>query len=496
MKYIMSLDQGTTSSRCIIFNDRAEIISSDFVEFRQIYPDDGVTGWVEHDPEEILSSQMQAAKSALSISGISPSDISAIGLTNQRETVVVWDKNTGKPLYNAIVWQCRRTAEHCDQLKADGFSETIKSKTGLLIDAYFSATKLKWILDNVPGVRDAAENGTALFGTIDTWLIWHLTHGAVHTTDYSNASRTMLFNIHTLQWDDDLLKLFNIPRQMLPEAKPSSHIFGHTDIFGVDIPIAGVAGDQQAALFGQACFHPGDIKNTYGTGCFILMNTGEVPAVLTNNLLTTIAWGLDGKVEYAVEGSVFIAGAVIGWLRDGLGLISSAAETQAVAESISSNEGVYFVPAFVGLGAPYWDPYARGQISGLTRASTKAHIVRAALEGIAYQSSDVITAMQSESNIEIKTIKVDGGASRNNFLMQFQADILGVEVRRPKVTESSAWGAACLAGLAAGVFSDRESIEKNIEYQTFEPRISREMAAEQLAGWKKAVERARGSGEW
>ncbi|MDR1537014.1 MAG: glycerol kinase GlpK [Clostridiales bacterium] len=484
---LMALDQGTTSSRCVIFDKGSNIISSAHVEFKQIFPKDG---WVEHDACEILSSSLEAANRALAEANLDAKDISALGLTNQRETAIVWDKRTGRPLYNAVVWQCRRTSGYCDQLKAEKYDAVIKGKTGLVIDAYFSATKLKWILDFVPGARELAEEGHALFGTVDSWLIWNLTGGKVHATDYTNASRTMLFNIHTLEWDQELLEKFAIPHKMLPKVYPSSRIFGVTDAFGCEIPIAGAAGDQQAALFGQCCFEPGAIKNTYGTGCFILMNTGESPAISSSSLLTTIAWGAFGKVEYAVEGSVFIAGAVVSWMRDELGLIREASETESFARSVPDTCGVYLVPAFVGLGAPHWDQHARGVISGLTRAASKSHIIRAALESIAYQSYDVIKAMEAEADIKASIIKVDGGASANDFLMQFQADILNMRVSRPTVTESSALGAAYLAGLAAGVYSGKEDIMKNMTNPlVFSPQMAQDEADRLLDGWNKAVSR-------
>jgi len=486
----MALDQGTTSSRAIIFDENGTIKGVTNREFTQIYPK---PGWVEHDPMEIWGSQIGVAREVLSKSGLSPSDIAAIGITNQRETTIVWDKNTGKPVYNAIVWQCRRTAPICDELKAKGLTETIREKTGLVIDAYFSGTKIKWILDNVEGAREKAEKGELLFGNVDTWLIWNLTGGKVHVTDYSNASRTMLFNIHTLDWDDDILAELNIPRAMLPKVMPSSHVYGYTtsEVFGGEVPIAGDAGDQQAALFGQACYSPGMAKNTYGTGCFMLMNTGEKAVKSESGLLTTIAWGVNGKVEYALEGSIFIAGAVVQWLRDELRILDNAAQSEELATKVQDNNGVYLVPAFVGLGAPYWDMYARGTIVGLTRGAKREHIVRAALESICYQTRDVLEAMQKDSGITLKNLKVDGGAVANNFLMQFQSDILGVPVDRPKVIETTALGAAYLAGLAVGYWKDKDDIASKWQIdRTFQPEMDSENREKLYKGWKKAVERA------
>ncbi len=491
-QYLMAFDQGTTSSRCILFNEKSEIISVAQKEFTQIYPK---AGWVEHDPMEIWSSQVGVAAEAMARIGAKASDISAIGITNQRETTVVWEKSTGKPVYNAIVWQCRRTSEYCDELKASGFDKAIKEKTGLVVDAYFSGTKVRWILENVPGAREKAENGELLFGTIDTWLIWNLTKGKVHVTDYSNASRTLLFNIHTLEWDKEILEKLNIPESMLPEVRPSSYHYGDAciDMFNGTIPIAGIAGDQQAALFGQCCFEEGMVKNTYGTGCFILMNTGEKAVESKNGLLTTIAWGLDGKVEYALEGSVFIAGAAIQWLRDGLRLIDNAAFTEAYANKVEDSNGVYVVPAFVGLGAPYWDQYARGAILGLTRGVEKEHFIRATVESLAYQSNDVIKAMKVDAGVDIKQIRVDGGACANNFLMQFQADILDVEVIRPSIIESTALGAVYLAGLAVGYFKDKEEIAKNASVdRIFTPNMDKEKREKLIAGWNEAVKRTFG----
>lgn len=490
-KYIMALDQGTTSSRAILFNKNAEIIQVAQKEFKQIYPK---PGWVEHDPMEIWGSQMGVAREVLETAGVRPQEIAAIGITNQRETTVVWDKNTGKPIYNAIVWQCRRTAPICDELKKRGLEEYIKDNTGLVIDAYFSGTKIKWILDNVEGAREKAENGELLFGNIDTWLLWNLTRGKVHVTDYSNASRTMLFNIKDLCWDEKILKELDIPISMLPQARPSSEVYGVTDektFGGAEIPIAGIAGDQQAALFGQACYGEGMAKNTYGTGCFMLMNTGEVAVPSKNGLLTTIAWGIDGKVNYALEGSIFIAGALIQWLRDELRLISDSADSEYFASKVENTNGVYIVPAFVGLGAPYWDMYARGTIVGLTRGANRNHIIRAALEAIAYQTKDVLQAMEEDSGITLKELKVDGGAVANNFLMQFQSDILGVPVHRPKVIETTALGASYLAGLAVDFWKDTEEISTkwNVD-RVFNPEMNEEDREKIYRGWKKAVNRS------
>ncbi|WP_416197774.1 MAG: glycerol kinase GlpK [Sporanaerobacter sp.] len=490
-KYIMALDQGTTSSRAILFNKNAEIIQVAQKEFKQIYPK---PGWVEHDPMEIWGSQMGVAREVLETAGVRPQEIAAIGITNQRETTVVWDKNTGKPIYNAIVWQCRRTAPICDELKKRGLEEYIKDNTGLVIDAYFSGTKIKWILDNVEGAREKAENGELLFGNIDTWLLWNLTRGKVHVTDYSNASRTMLFNIKDLCWDEKILKELDIPISMLPQARPSSEVYGVTDektFGGAEIPIAGIAGDQQAALFGQACYGEGMAKNTYGTGCFMLMNTGEVAVPSKNGLLTTIAWGIDGKVNYALEGSIFIAGALIQWLRDELRLISDSSDSEYFASKVEDTNGVYIVPAFVGLGAPYWDMYARGTIVGLTRGANRNHIIRAALEAIAYQTKDVLQAMEEDSGIDLKELKVDGGAVANNFLMQFQSDILGVPVHRPKVIETTALGASYLAGLAVDFWKDTEEISTkwNVD-RVFNPKMNEEDREKIYRGWKKAVNRS------
>ncbi|MBU4348714.1 glycerol kinase GlpK [bacterium] len=489
-KYIMALDQGTTSSRAIIFNHSGTIVSTASKEFRQIYPK---PGWVEHEPTEIWSSQIEVAKAALDKAGLESKDIAAIGITNQRETTIVWDKKTGKPVYNAIVWQCRRTAPICDQLKKKGLAEIIQKKTGLVVDAYFSGTKIKWILDNVDGVREKAQKGEVLFGTVDSWLIWNLTKGKAHVIDYSNASRTMLFNIHNLDWDEEILTELDIPREMLPKVLPSSYIYGHTDkeIFGAEIPISGDAGDQQAALFGQACYEPGMAKNTYGTGCFILMNTGEKIVPSRNGLLTTIAWGVNGKVEYALEGSIFIGGAVVQWLRDEIGLIKTSQEIEKYALKVKDTYGVYLVPAFVGLGAPYWDMYARGIIVGLTRGAKKEHILRAAEESIAYQSRDVLEVIQKDSGINLKKLKVDGGAVRDNFLMQFQSDILGVSVVRPKVVETTALGVAYLSGLAVGYWKGKEEIAKKWKVdKEFSPNMDEKTKEKLYKGWKKAVSRS------
>jgi len=491
-KYVMALDQGTTSSRCILFNEKGLIVSVAQKEFTQIYP---AAGWVEHDPMEIWSTQIGVAQEAMARINAEAKDIAAIGITNQRETTVVWDKRTGKPVHNAIVWQDRRTAPTCDALRAKGFDTKIKEKTGLVVDAYFSGTKIKWILDNVEGARKEAEAGNLIFGTVDTWLIWNLTKGKTHVTDYSNASRTMIYNIHELKWDDELLKELNIPKSMLPEVKPSSCVYGHTDksLFGAEIAIAGAAGDQQAALFGQTCYNSGNAKNTYGTGCFMLMNTGTKAFNSKNGLLTTIAWGLDGKVEYALEGSIFIAGAAIQWLRDEVKMIDNAAYTEVYAQSVEDTNGVYIVPAFVGLGAPYWDSYARGSIFGLTRGAKKEHIIRATLESLAYQTNDVLKAMQEDSGIELTALKVDGGACANNFLMQFQSDILGVQVDRPEVIETTALGAAYLAGLAVGYWKNKEEVAKNWAIsRSFKPNMTAEKRATLLKGWHEAVKRSMG----
>lgn len=492
-KYILSFDAGTTSSRAIIFNKEGEIIKLSQKEFKQIYPK---PGWVEHDPMEIWGSQSGVAREVLEISGIRPTDIAAIGITNQRETTVVWDKHTGKPVYNAIVWQCRRTANYCEQLKDGIWDKKIKEKTGLVVDAYFSATKIAWILDHVEGAREKAENGDLLFGTIDTWLIWNLTRGQVHVTDYSNASRTMLYNIKELTWDDEILEKLNIPKSMLPEVKNSSEVYGYTDektYGGARIPIAGIAGDQQAALFGQACFYPGMVKNTYGTGCFVLMNTGEKIIESKHGLLTTIAWGLNGQISYALEGSVFVAGAAIQWLRDELKLVYDSPQSEYYANKIEDTGGVYVVPAFTGLGAPYWDMYARGGIFGLTRGTKREHLVRATLESLAYQSKDVIEAMKQDAGMELPNLRVDGGACANNFLMQFQADMLNTEIHRPKVVETTALGAAYLAGLAVGYWKDIDEIYTDMVIERkFKPEMSDEKRDKNYKYWKKAVERTMG----
>jgi len=489
-RHVMSLDQGTTSSRAIVFDSDARPMAFASKEFPQIYPR---PGWVEHDPMDIWRTQVDVAREALTRAGIGPEAIAAIGITNQRETTVLWDRKTGDPVHNAIVWQCRRSAPICDELKAEGWSDRIAEKTGLVVDAYFSATKVKWLLDNVPGLRERARRGEVLFGTVDTWLMWNLTGGRAHVTDYSNASRTMLFNINTLDWDDEILERLGIPRAMLPEVRPSSCIFGTTaqHVFGAGVPIAGDAGDQQAALFGQACFEPGMAKNTYGTGCFVLMNAGPTPVRSKSGLITTIAWGIDGRVEYALEGSVFIAGAAIQWLRDELRLIESAAESEEHAAQVPDSGGVYVVPAFVGLGAPYWDMYARGTIVGITRGTSRAHLVRATLESIAYQSRDVIEAMVKDSRISLAALRVDGGAARNNLLMQFQADILGVPVERPAVTETTALGAAYLAGLATGFWGGRSEIAERWKAEArFAPTMDEHTRKRLYRDWKRAVARA------
>ena len=490
--YLMALDQGTTSSRCILFDRQGNICSQVNRQFKQYYPQDG---WVEHDATEIWASQMGVAVEAMQKCGASPEEIAAIGITNQRETVVVWDKKTGRPIYNAIVWQCRRTADFCAGLKQSGAEKEIRERTGLLADPYFSATKLAWILDNVPGARTRAENGELLFGTIDCFLIWHLTGGRVHATDPSNAARTLLFNIHTMQWDEELLRLFNIPAAVLPQVKPSSGVFGMSDptLFGREIPIAGVAGDQQAALFGQCCFEAGDVKNTYGTGGFLLMNTGSQPIISTGGLLTTVGWKIGDKTNYVLEGSVFMCGATIQWLRDGLKLFRHARDTEAMASSVEDTAGVYLVPAFVGLGAPYWDAYARGTIQGLTRAVKPEHIVRAALEAMAYQTVDVLQAMRKDTPFPIGSVKVDGGASANNFLLSFQADVLGLEITSPACVETTALGAAYLAGLGVGFYSDLNEIRASWSAErTFVPQMSNEKREELLRLWHRAVERSLG----
>lgn len=489
-KYILSFDQGTTSSRAIVFEKNGSIKSVAQKEFTQIFPQ---PGWVEHDANEIWSTQLGVAAEAVSQAGLSIKNIAAIGITNQRETTVVWDKITGIPVYNAIVWQDRRTATFCDHLKSQGYLQPIQRKTGLIVDAYFSATKLKWILDNVEGARARAGNGDLLFGTIDSWLLWKLTNGLVHATDVSNASRTMLFNIHTLDWDEELLALMDIPRAVLPTVKSSSEVYGYTQniLTAENIPVAGIAGDQQAALFGQMCIQPGMVKNTYGTGCFMLMNTGEQPVYSTNNLLTTIAWQINGVTQYALEGSVFIAGAVVQWLRDGMQMIRTSAEVESLATQVESTDGVYLVPAFAGLGAPYWNQHARGTITGITRGTTSAHIARAALESVAYQTMDVVNAMQSDSGITVKELRVDGGATANNFLMQFQGDILNTKVIRPKVTETTALGAAYLAGLAVGYWENMDDIKSQWQVdQVFEPAITEERRKELAGEWHRAIKAA------
>jgi glycerol kinase len=488
-KYILALDQGTTSSRAILFDHKGQVAGLAQKEFHQIYPK---PGWVEHDPMEIWGTQSGVMREVMETAGIRPQEIAAIGITNQRETTVVWDKNSGRPICNAIVWQDRRTADICDDLKARQLEPYIREATGLLADAYFSGTKLKWILDHVEGAREKAERGELLFGTIDTWLIWKLTGGKQHVTDYSNASRTLLFNINHLDWDDKLLNELNIPRSMLPDVRSSSEVYGMTEpqLFGgVEIPIAGAAGDQQAALFGQTCFQPGQAKNTYGTGCFMLMHTGEKMVESKSGLLTTIAWGIDGKVEYALEGSIFIAGAAVQWLRDGLRFIDAASDSEYFASKVEDSEGVYVVPAFAGLGAPYWDMYARGAIFGLTRGSNKEHIIRATLESLAYQTKDVLSAMEEDSGIQLQALRVDGGAVSNNLLMQFQADILGVQVERPKLTETTALGAAYLAGLAVGFWKRQEILDRSYPNTVFQPKMTEEVRAKLYKGWKKAVKR-------
>ena len=494
-KYVMALDAGTTSNRCILFNEKGEMCSVAQKEFTQYFPK---PGWVEHDADEIWATQLEVAQQAMANIGATAADIAAIGITNQRETTIVWDKNTGKPIHHAIVWQCRRTSEYCDSLKEKGLTDTFRAKTGLVIDAYFSGTKLRWILENVEGAREKAEKGELLFGTVETWLIWKLTGGKAHVTDYSNASRTMLFNINTLQWDDEILKELNIPKCMLPEAKPSSCVYGEAlaQYFGGPIPIAGAAGDQQSALFGQTCFKPGEAKNTYGTGCFMLMNTGEKPVFSKNGLVTTIAWGLDGKVEYALEGSIFVAGAAIQWLRDQLKVIDSSPDSEYMARKVKDTNGCYVVPAFTGLGAPHWDQYARGTIVGLTRGCNKYHIIRATLDSLCYQVNDVLQAMKADSGIDLAALKVDGGASANNYLMQTQADIIDAPVQRPKCVETTAMGAAFLAGLAVGYWKDREDVRKNWAIErTFTPNISEEQRGKRLHGWNKAVKCALGWAE-
>ncbi|WIG13530.1 glycerol kinase GlpK [Bacillus thuringiensis] len=488
-KYILSLDQGTTSSRAILFNKKGEIVHSAQKEFTQHFPK---PGWVEHNAQEIWGSILAVIATCLSEADVKPEQIAGIGITNQRETTVVWDKTTSKPIYNAIVWQSRQTAEICDELKEKGYSEMVREKTGLLIDAYFSGTKVKWILDNVEGAREKAENGDLLFGTIDSWLVWKLSGGKSHVTDYSNASRTLMFSIHDLQWDDELLEMLTVPKSMLPEVCPSSEIYGETidyHFFGQNVPIAGVAGDQQAALFGQACFGEGMAKNTYGTGCFMLMNTGEKAVASEHGLLTTIAWGIDGKVNYALEGSIFVAGSAIQWLRDGMRMFKDASESEVYANRVESTDGVYVVPAFVGLGTPYWDSEVRGAMFGVTRGTTKEHFIRATLESLAYQTKDVLCAMEADSGIELKTLRVDGGAVKNNFLMKFQSDILDVPVERPVINETTALGAAYLAGLAVGYWKNQDEIKEQWHMdKRFEPTMEAKTSEELYAGWKKAIE--------
>lgn len=489
-KYVIALDAGTTSNRAIVFNKEREIVAVAQNEFTQIYPN---PGWVEHDPMEIWATQSGVLNEVIAKAGIRADEIDSIGITNQRETTIVWEKATGRPVYNAIVWQCRRTADICDTLVAAGHKEYVRDVTGLEIDAYFSGTKIKWILDNVEGAREKAEKGELLFGTVDTWLIWKLTDGKVHVTDYTNASRTMAYNIKELKWDEKMLDILGIPASMLPEVKNSSEVYGYTNIHGVNVPIAGAAGDQQAALFGQTCFNPGEAKNTYGTGAFLLMNTGHEAVASKNGLVTTIAVGIDGKVEYALEGSIFVAGAVVQWLRDELKLVETSSDTEYFAGKVKDNGGVYIVPAFVGLGAPHWDSYARGSIFGLTRGANKNHIIRAALESIAYQTADILVAMEKDSGVELAALQVDGGASQNNFLMQFQADVLGTDVRRPVNTETTALGAAMLAGLATGFFESRESLKKTFEMdKEFFPAIGGEQRTKLMNQWHKAVERSLG----
>ena len=488
-QYILALDQGTSSSRAIVFDETGATCAVAQKEFRQIFPR---SGWVEHDPHEIWSSQASVIAEAITTLDINGLNIAGIGITNQRETTIVWDSDTEEPIYNAIVWQDRRTSDYCDKLKSEGVTDMIRRKTGLIIDAYFSATKIKWILDNVPGARERANKGKLLFGTVDTWLIWRLTRGEVHVTDVSNASRTMLFNINTLQWDDELLKMFDIPRSMMPEVRSSSEIYGHTKttIFAHKVPIAGIAGDQQAALFGQMCIEPGMVKNTYGTGCFLLMNSGDKPIISKNNLITTVAWKIGDKVNYALEGSIFVGGSVVQWLRDGLGVIKSSADVEELASRVPDTNGVYFVPALTGLGAPWWDQYARGTIVGISRGTTTAHIARAALEGIAFQTMDITAAMSRDAGLPLRELKVDGGASRNNLLMQFQADIHGTRVIRPRVVETTALGAAYLAGLAVGYWSSVEQIRKQWHVdRIFEPTWDEAAISKARDGWEDAVKR-------
>lgn len=488
-KYVVALDQGTTSSRAIVFGSDGSIRGIAQKEFRQIFPK---PGWVEHDASEIWATQWEVFRKVLADCGVKASEIAAIGITNQRETTVIWDRKTGEPVYNAIVWQDRRTAEICEQLKAAGHEQYIRENTGLVIDAYFSGTKVQWILDNVAGVRQRAEKGELAFGTIDSWLVWKLTEGKKHVTDYTNASRTLLYNIRKLEWDEQLLKTLKVPSALLPEVRPSSYHFGDLELDGIKIPIAGIAGDQQAALFGQACYEPGMAKNTYGTGCFMLMNTGSNMQLSTSGLVTTIAWGMNGQVTYALEGSIFIAGAAIQWLRDGLKLIDEAPDSEYFAVKAGESEGVYVVPAFAGLGAPYWDMYARGAIFGLTRDTGKSHLVKATLESMAYQTRDVLEAMEKDSGLELKTLKVDGGATANNFLMQFQADILGAKVERPKIIESTAMGAAFLAGIEAGLWTQDQIVKNRKIDRVFEPEMDEEDRGRLYKGWKGAVKRSMG----
>lgn len=491
-KYILALDQGTTSSRSIVFNHRGEVVASCSEPFDQLYPK---PGWVEHDANQIWNSQLHTAREVLRQADLKIGDIAAIGITNQRETTVVWDRNSGEPVCNAIVWQCRRTAEYCDRLKAENFDVTLKEKTGLVADAYFSGTKAAWILNHVPEAREKAEKGSLAFGTIDSWLVYKLSGGRTHITDYSNASRTLLYNIHDLKWDTEILRRFDIPLSMLPDIRPSSDVYTVTDpkVLGAALPISGMAGDQQAALFGQCCFEPGMTKNTYGTGCFLLMNTGTEPKRSESGLLTTIAWGIDGRVEYALEGSIFIAGAVIQWLRDELKLIDTAAETEALATLVEDTNGVYIVPAFVGLGAPYWDPYARGSILGLTRGANRSHIVRAALESIAFQTKDVVDCISHDSGLTLSELRIDGGASANNFLCQFQADLLQTKVTRPKILETTARGAAYLAGLAVGFWKGKEELIRNVVVdREFVPRMPLVRSQNLIRGWQRAVDRSKG----
>ncbi len=486
-QYVIALDQGTSSSRAIVFDHAGNALSVSQKEFTQHFPQ---PGWVEHDPMEIWATESGVMMEAVAALGAEPDEIAAIGITNQRETTVVWDAETGKPICNAIVWQDRRTSEFCDSLKAQGWTERIREKTGLLIDAYFSGTKVRWILENVPGARERAERGELRFGTVDCWLVWNLTGGRVHVTDVSNASRTMLFNIHTLEWDAELLDLLGVPASMMPEVRSSSEVYGTTALLGGEIPVAGMAGDQQAALFGQMCTEPGTVKNTYGTGCFLLMNTGEEPITSRNNLLTTIAWKIDNTVNYALEGSIFVAGSVVQWLRDGLGIIKSSSEVEALAAQVPDNGGVHFVPALTGLGAPYWDPYAKGTITGITRGTTAAHIARAALEGIAFQTMDIVAAMGKDAGVPLKELKVDGGASRDNLLMQFQADVIGADVIRPQVTETTALGAAYLAGIAVGFWDGIADVKKQWKAErVFKPQASPECVAAAKAGWADAIAR-------